>query len=396
MLSVGILFVFMTVIGAIVQVSTYTRLYQYMVKDLSRRLEPYKPKASIILPCKGLDPDFKKNIERLFLQDYPDFQIIFAVAQESDPAYKPLFELCQKHPGRANIVVAGLHPHRAQKVNNQLHALELVDADSEVIVFVDSDMLALHNFLTHLVEPLKDKSIGVTTGYRFYVSNNWDLPSVIRGFWNRMSSVELVDPKYAFAWGGAMAIRTETFDRAGIKKHWDNSADDDMSLTKAVKDLGLKVHFVARCTVTSEARASIPEIIEWTNRQMILTKVYYPELWRRAIFRGFIMLLWVVFMFWTLYLTFGENNQEMLGAFLLGISIFPLEIFLVIASRNLWTRVLGVSVSHMYEPFLWCCIAVPLSHVVLPFMTLYSILTSKIQWRGVTYHLKSANELVIE
>jgi cellulose synthase/poly-beta-1,6-N-acetylglucosamine synthase-like glycosyltransferase len=395
-MEIGYFFVFMTVVGAIIQVSTYIRLYKYMDADLARRPEPYKPKASIILPCKGLDPDFKKNIERLFVQDYPHFQIIFAVAEESDPAYKPLFQLCQKHPGRADIVVAGFHPHRAQKVNNQLCALQLVQPDSEVIAFVDSDVIALNNFLTHLVAPLKDNSIGVTTGYRFYVSNNWDLPSIIRGFWNRMSSVELIDKKYAFAWGGAMAVRREVFERARIAEHWDNSADDDMSLTKAIKELGLKVHFVTKCTVTSEGRATIAEILEWTNRQMILTKVYYPELWRRAIGRSLIMLLWTVFMFWTLFLAIEQNSQDLFSAFWLGVAIFPLEVFLIMVSRSLWNRILGVEVSHMYEPFWLCCIAVPLAHICLPFMTLYSILTNKVLWRGVTYNLKSATELVIE
>lgn len=395
-MEIGYFFVFMTVVGIIIQVSTYIRLYKYMDEDLSRRPESYKPKASIILPCKGLDPDFKKNIERLFLQDYPDFQIIFAVAEEADPAYKPLYELCKKHPGRADIVVAGFHPHRAQKINNQLHALELMHPDSEVIAFVDSDVIALNNFLTHLVAPLKDKSIGVTTGYRFYVSNNWDVPSIIRGFWNRMSSVELIDAKYAFAWGGAMAIRREVFEQAHMKEHWDHSCDDDMSLTKAIKSLGLKVYFVTKCTVTSEGRATIAEIMEWTNRQMILTKVYYPELWRRAIGRGFIMLLWTVFMFLTLYLAKTQNSQDMFTAFWIGISIFPLEIFLLMMSRNLWNRILGVEVSHMYEPLWLCCIAVPLAHIVLPLMTLNSVLTNKVQWRGVTYNLKSATELVIE
>lgn len=395
-MEIGYFFVFMTVVGVIIQVGTYVRLYKYMDNDLSRRPEAYKPKASIILPCKGLDHDFKKNIERLFFQDYPDFQIIFAVAEESDPAYKPLYELCQKHPGRADIVVAGFHPHRAQKINNQLHALELVHKDAEVLAFVDSDVIALNNFLTHLVAPLKDKSIGVTTGYRFYVSEKWDLPSIIRGFWNRMSSVELIDDKYAFAWGGAMAIRREVFERAHMAEHWDNSADDDMSLTKAVKELGLKVHFVTKCTVTSEGRATIAEIIEWTNRQMILTKVYYPELWRRAIGRSLIMLLWTVFMFWTLYLAVTQNSQDLLSAFWIGVSIFPLEIFLIVLSRSLWNRILGVEVSHMYEPFWLCCFAVPIAHIVLPFMTLYSVLTNKVQWRGVTYNLKSATELVIE
>ena len=76
-----------------------------------------------------------------------------------------------------------------------------------------------------------------------------------------------------------MAIRMSIFEKAGVAGHWDQAADDDLSLTTAVKDIGLEVHFVPQCLVATDGDSSIAEIFEWTNRQLILTKVYYPKLW---------------------------------------------------------------------------------------------------------------------
>src|SRR5262249_5438042 len=139
------------------------------------------------------------------------------------------------------FVIAGLNPKRGQKINNQLAALGEIAADSEALVFVDSDVIARRDFLKHLVSRLADENVGATTGYRFYIPFKGDWPSLIRSLWNRMSAWELANPKSAFAWGGAMAIKRSTFEKARVASHWDAACDDDLSLTTAVKDLGLTV-----------------------------------------------------------------------------------------------------------------------------------------------------------
>ncbi|MBZ0189030.1 MAG: glycosyltransferase family 2 protein, partial [Candidatus Obscuribacterales bacterium] len=271
MLLVSIFLVLITIVAAVVQTISFSRLCEYVETELNRKRPSFQPRASVILPCKGLDPDFKDNITRLLNQDYPDFEVIFSVADRSDPAYESLVELSKNAGGRAQIVVAGIDPRRAQKLNNQLCALKKACPRSEVLVFVDSDVIAGDDFLTNLIEPLADNTIGVTTGYRFYLSSPGNLPSILRSLWNRMSAWEMAS-NHAFAWGGAMAISRNVFEKAAVAQSWDRSCDDDLSLTTCIKAIGLSVHFVPRCLVASKGDASFSEIIEWTNRQLILTK----------------------------------------------------------------------------------------------------------------------------
>jgi hypothetical protein len=47
----------------------------------------------LIIPCKGLDETFDKNIESFFRQAYQDYHLFFVVEDPSDPAYDRLLNL---------------------------------------------------------------------------------------------------------------------------------------------------------------------------------------------------------------------------------------------------------------------------------------------------------------
>lgn len=395
------LLLFITVAVLISQSLSFRRMLSYVRYELSVRRPQYKPKTAVILPCKGIDPGFAENVAKLLEQDYFNkgdacFEVIFAVASKQDEAY-PILEKLSAHSStvRVKLVVAGINPSRAQKLNNQLAALEQVSEDVEVYAFVDSDMIARPDFLTSLIAPLQEPNIGATTGYRFYIPYKGDGASVIRSLWNRMSAWELVHPHCCFAWGGAMAIRKEIFHQAKIAEHWSQAADDDLSLTTAVKALGLRVHFVPQCLVASHGDANWAEVIEWTNRQLILTKIYYPKLWQRAIARALVMAVWLVAILSTVLSLFLAPNPDQGAALLAGLSVLPIELLFLMKGQQLWQEVLHDRKTELHNSFWHFCKAVPLAHLALPWMTLYSLLTNRIQWRGVTYELRSPTETVI-
>ncbi len=395
---------FITLAVCVSQALSFRRLCTYVKQELKFRPGSYCPRAAVILPCKGIDPGFRDNIVKLLDQDYGKdpqtgvslFEVIFAVATQDDPAYPVLAEVCRSSKSvPTKIVVAGVNAQRAQKINNQLRALKEVGDDVEVLVFVDSDVIARRDFLRYLVAHLDDSRVGATTGYRFYIASRGDWPSVLRGLWNRMSAWELASPRLAFAWGGAMAIRKSTFEQAGVASSWDKAADDDLSLTTAVRALGLKVHFVPQCLVASDGDGSLSEIIEWTNRQLILTKVYFPGLWRRAILRAGIMALWLITVTISAILAALSNNADLWLAVLIGLCVLPVELLFLLRAQGLWREVLSDRSQYIDQSFLTFCLAVPLAHLVLPWMTLYSLLTNRIQWRGITYELRSPTETLV-
>jgi ceramide glucosyltransferase len=55
------------------------------------------PPLSVMVPVKGADPAIAANLQALFTQDYPQFEIVFAVADADDPAIPLLKQLIATH-----------------------------------------------------------------------------------------------------------------------------------------------------------------------------------------------------------------------------------------------------------------------------------------------------------
>lgn len=402
-----------TLVALIVQTKAFNQLFAYVEKELKEEPSDYLPPISVILPCKGLDPGFKDNLKKLLEQDYvkdgrAQFEVIFTVASADDPAYKAIDEVRKSIDKiETRLVVAGVNSQRGQKINNQLAALQVISPRSEAIVFVDSDVIARDNMLRYLVAPLNQPGVGATTGYRFYIPFKGDWPSVLRSMWNRVTAWEMANEKFAFAWGGAMAIRKDIFEKARVAESWDRAADDDLSLTTSVKALGLKVRFVPQCLVASHGDGSLEEIVEWTNRQLILTKVYYPQLWMRAIQRAILLSFWLIAVLFSAGAFALTGNTEWLLSLAAGMTLIPVELLFLVKAQGLWKRVLLANLPataseeekelhSAFDKTLFRSIkAIPLAHLILPWMTLYSVLTNRIKWRGVLYELKSPTETVV-
>jgi ceramide glucosyltransferase len=392
---------FTTIAVAVSQLYAFKRMLNYVNREMAKPEPQYKPKLAVILPCKGLDPGFHDNIRKLLKQEYKkdgktNFEVFFAVALDTDPAYEALKTVASEFPDiKTRIIVAGINPIRAQKLNNQLAALNELPADIEAIAFVDSDVIARSDFLAQLVGRLEDEGVGATTGYRFYIPYRGDSASMLRSIWNRVSAWEMASPRYCFCWGGAMAIKREIFYKAKVLEHWDRAADDDLSLTTAVKDLGLKVHFVPQCLVASHGDGDWAEVIEWTNRQLILTKVYYRALWLRGIARAGIMATWLISILSSLVLCLLYRETIYFYSLLAGLSVLPIEVYFLLKGQELWQRVLHDRENELQGALWKFVMAIPLAHLALPWMTLYSLCTNRIQWRGVTYELRSPSEIVV-
>lgn len=64
------------------------------------------PGVSILRPLKGLDANLYENLESTFTQEYPNFEIFFAVADERDQALSVVRDLITKYPNvNAHVVV---------------------------------------------------------------------------------------------------------------------------------------------------------------------------------------------------------------------------------------------------------------------------------------------------
>lgn len=105
-----------------------------------------RPAVSVVVPVKGIEAEFETNINALFGQSYADFQLLFMVAEPTDPAIAMIEAAIARHPAvDARVIVGDCKVSDNPKVNNlvkseaaSLHQL-LCMCDSNIAV--QRDML---------------------------------------------------------------------------------------------------------------------------------------------------------------------------------------------------------------------------------------------------------------
>src|SRR5206468_1712592 len=168
------------------------------------------------------------------------------------------------------------------KVNALRSALSHVSSEDEIVVFADSDIRPPADWLRQLVQPLADSTVGVATGFRWYVPPRPTFWSLVRAEWNAVSANVLFDPRRAFAWGGSCAVRRDHLPVLRLEDRWREVLSDDLVLSQAVRDAGLKIAYVPAALVPTFEGADRAVCTEWCFRQMTMATLYLPIVRRYA------------------------------------------------------------------------------------------------------------------
>jgi len=176
------------------------------------------PKVSILKPLHGMEPQLERNLESFFQQDYPSFEILFALDTADDSALPLVRTLCAKYahiPSKVMITGEPPWPNPPAYAFSRMAA----EASTDLLITSDSDVEVERNYLREVVPPLLE-------------SNNGMLTCVYRGlstgtFWSLMDaigmSVEMTAGVMAanllegmkFGLGPTIAVRRDALDSIG-------------------------------------------------------------------------------------------------------------------------------------------------------------------------------------
>ena len=355
----------------------------------------YTPSAAVIIPCKGICADLETNLVSFLAQNYPAYQVIFVAADENDPAWRYLSEHLNRRAGggpKTSLVVAGYADGRGEKVNNLLRGLKTVEPGVEVLAFADIDARPERDWLRSLVAPLADSQVTVSTGFRWYLPGE-SFASQLRAAWDTSVATLLGDHDHNFAWGGSMAIRTADFRRLQIaERYWASTVSDDYALTRAVREARGRIHFEPRCLVASREESSCADFLRWSNRQIIITRVYAPHLWRLGLASHLLYCLTFLFgLGLLLYPATTLPARAAIAALLAAILMLGIAKGHVrsIVARGLFPEE-SAALDRLAARY-W-----QLAPLV-PWVMLYNFLvagfTRRIEWRGTHYELRSRDEV---
>lgn len=374
------------------------RFADYVKSEIARPLSSFTPFVSVIAPIRGVDPGLEENLSALFQQDYPDYEIVFVTDAASDPSLKVIEDVKTRHSNShiaTRVVIAGAAVDCGQKVHNLRVAVGEIDSRSEALVFVDADARPQVHWLRSLVAPLHDQSIGATTGYRWFIPLRGGLSSQLCSVWNASIASSLgASTNKNFCWGGSTAIRRAVFDHLQIKEHWQGTVSDDFALTNALRAAQLPIHFVPACLTASLEDCTFRQLIEFTTRQLRITRVYSSHLWKAALIGS---LLFILVFFGGIVLVVARAFNGL--SYWLPLSL--LVVIFVFGAIKSYIRLRSVELpltkykkelrktlpAHL---LLW-----PLTSALFLYNCLAAMLSRRIEWRGITYELKSPTEAVI-
>ena len=119
------------------------------------------PGISVIKPVKGLDPHLEQCLSSFFELTYPRFELLFCVADGTDPAIDVIKALIARHPRvRARLSVGAANVGFNPKVNNM--ARSYAEARYDCILISDSNMRIERDGLEAMAADF-DEGTGVLT-----------------------------------------------------------------------------------------------------------------------------------------------------------------------------------------------------------------------------------------
>jgi cellulose synthase/poly-beta-1,6-N-acetylglucosamine synthase-like glycosyltransferase len=401
MMLVFYIFAFLLIWQSFVSLIGGVRFLLYVKKALRRPIVEYTPFASVIIPCRGIDEGFRENINALWRQDYPQYELAFVFDSAADEARYIIENLTKENEqamgsvARVRCVMAGLAPDSGQKVHNLRAGIRETDARSEVYAFLDTDARPDDSWLRTLVAPLADENVGAATGYRWFVSPRNGIAPLLRSVWNASITSALgANTRRNFCWGGSTAIRRSTFEKLNVAAAWRGALSDDFALTRTLQAAKLSIHFVPRCLLPSYEDCTFGELLEFTTRQVKITRVYAAPLWK--------IVLWANLVFTIIFFSgIAIGINRIIAGELLPLPLLLVVVIYLLGAVKAALRLRAVRLAWAPRSaggFIAACAHVllfPLAAALYLYNALAALFSRRITWRGITYELKSATETVI-
>lgn len=197
--------------------------------------------VTILKPLKGADSDLKQNLLSFFKLDYPQFELLFSVADVRDPAFDVAQDLIGKHPHvRARLIVGDVKVGPNPKINNMVKSYE--QARFDWLLISDSNVRVAPDYLKRMVAYL-DNGVGAVTSLVAGQNAN-DLgghleASCLNTFYARGMALAFATNN-PIVMGKSMMFRKSTAERFGGITMLARYLAEDYMAGEAIRHLGLK------------------------------------------------------------------------------------------------------------------------------------------------------------
>jgi ceramide glucosyltransferase len=350
--------------------------YFSTLRLLPARDDSFAPPVSILKPVRGVDPGAYENFASYCRLDYPQYELVFAMADPHD-AVIPVIEKLQKDfPGRAIRFVTDV-PRVGE--NNKVNSLcRLVkEARYDLLVMTDSDVRVEREYLREVVAPFVDKTVGAVTSF-YRCAGGGTLAADLDMLGMCMDSVpsalvaRRLEGKLQFAFGWTMATTKERLAEIGGWEAMANHHSDDFELGNRIAGKGYRVELMREPVSMNFPKEEFSEFLQHELRWSIGLRNVRPAGYAGMIFTH--GLPWVILA----ALVAAISGWAVVAAsYLLAYSI--LRVGLAYAAGVWGLRDYKIAAK------LWL---VPVRDAISAAVWLAGFFTDRVRWRGLEYRVR--------
>jgi ceramide glucosyltransferase len=249
---------------------------------------PAAPGVSIVRPLCGVDNFCEETLESSFRLDYPSYELIFCVAEATDPVLPLIQRLIARYPGRpARLIVGDEKVSPNPKLNNCVRGWDM--ARHEWIILADSNVLMPKDYIQRLLLSWRRRTGLVCS---------MPLGSKAQNLWAELECAFLntFEARWqycaeamglGFAQGKSMLWRREVMEKVGGIRALGAEIIEDAAATKLVCGQGLAVNLVDNPFEQPLGRRGAADVwhrqARWARTRRKTFPLYYaPEIFAGA------------------------------------------------------------------------------------------------------------------
>ncbi|MCW5965826.1 MAG: bacteriohopanetetrol glucosamine biosynthesis glycosyltransferase HpnI [Bryobacterales bacterium] len=305
------------------------------------RIPQNLPAISILKPLHGVDFALEEALRSFASQDYPEFELLFAVQDAEDPALPVVRKVMEAYPARpSRLLIGGL-----ECANRKVGLVAAMEAAARhpVLLISDADIHVPPGYLRSVAAELEAPAVGLVTAlYRARANSfpgRWEALGISTDF----SPSALVGRMLGiseFALGSTMALPKDLLRSLGGSLALGDFIADDYHLGRMVRERGLRIGMLKEPVETSLSGESWAEIWRHQLRWARTIRASRPD--------GYVGLpvtsasLWALLLLLTAQWPWGLALLALrlgVGAWLARVVLLhpiPLPMLLLQPARDLW------------------------------------------------------------
>jgi ceramide glucosyltransferase len=351
--------------------------YFRSIRKLPARDDSFAPPVSILKAVRGMDCDAYENFVSYCHLDYPEYELVFAMADPHDPVI-PVIEKLQRDFPNTSIRFVTDVPRIGE--NNKVNSLcRLVrEARHDLLVMTDSDVRVNHDYLREVVAPFADHGVGaVTSFYRCLgggtIAADLDMLGMCMDSVPSALVARRLEGNVQFAYGWTMATTKERLREVGGWEAMANHHSDDFELGNRIAAKGHRVELMRQPVCMVFGKQSFGDLLRHELRWAIGLRNVRPV--------GYAGMIFALGLPWSILaaVVAAGSGYAGLSAFYLG-AYLVLRIGLAYAA-GVW----GLRDRSIAAKF-WLA---PVRDAVSAAVWFAGLFTDRIEWRGLEYRVRN-------